>query len=363
MGGVVAYFLLPYMVALITGTIFALVLSPLHKKWRTHKLGPRQKAAIITLGFAFAFLIPFGLALYSGVASGLETVKQFKLSHNGMSGALAKGDTHAAIQRFFDENPNAKETFQKLPISQEKTLQLLERGLDTIGKTALGLTQKLLASVPSVIFNAIIILATIFFALADGARGRRYIESNPIFPPIRTREITQTFEAASFSIVVAAVISGLCQASVLVLASFVAGKGSPLLIGVVTFFCSFVPLIGTMPVSIFLILSQMVQGEPMSAVIFLVFALMAAVVDNLVVPWIVGDHTRIHPLIIFVSVFGAIEMIGVYGLFVGPVMTVTFLKLLEVLSSLSLHSDAREVQTDSFIQENGTPQILFSERN
>lgn len=327
----VIFLIKPYIISLAAGAIFAMVLLPLQNRWKPKHLGPRFKSAIITLGFTCAFVIPMGAAFYSATTTGLQQIKQIQ-SEDNVGADLMRGNAAVALERWMNKSPNIKSFVQKLPVDKSRVFTMVDEGRGKLGEYIRGFGQSFLTSIPSMIFRTIVLLATVFFILADGAKGRGYIDFNPLFSVEKTREIVRTFQEASTSVVFASVISGVAQASVLVAASFVAGKGSPILIGVIAFFFSFLPVLGVTPVSIALVLGQLLLGNTQAAMIFAGFGVVASVADNLIVPWIVGDHAKIHPMIVFVSAFGAIEMIGVYGLFIGPVLTATFIKIVSILS-------------------------------
>ena len=53
-------------------------------------------------------------------------------------------------------------------------------------------------------------------------------------------------------------------------------------------------------------------------------------IDNVLKPKIIGHHSRVHPVLVLVGIFGGLALIGVPGIIVGPVvlaMTITFLEL------------------------------------
>src|SRR5205814_7950649 len=62
-------------------------------------------------------------------------------------------------------------------------------------------------------------------------------------------------------------------------------------------------------------------------------ALVIGMVDNLLRPKLVGKRAKLHELIIFFSVLGGLQVFGVLGLFVGPVVAAIALALVEVFRS------------------------------
>ena len=54
--------------------------------------------------------------------------------------------------------------------------------------------------------------------------------------------------------------------------------------------------------------------------------------DNVVRPYVLKGGSEMHPLIGFVSAFGALATIGFYGLFIGPVVAGFFFTLLPMVA-------------------------------
>jgi hypothetical protein len=62
--------------------------------------------------------------------------------------------------------------------------------------------------------------------------------------------------------------------------------------------------------------------------------------DNLIKPLIIHGRARLHPLLVLVSVLGALKVIGLWGIFVGPMVAAFFYTLLRILHR-ELHGDGR----------------------
>jgi predicted PurR-regulated permease PerM len=60
-------------------------------------------------------------------------------------------------------------------------------------------------------------------------------------------------------------------------------------------------------------------------------ALVIGSVDNFLRPKLVGEKTRLHELLIFFSVLGGLQVFGVIGLVLGPVVVAVTIALLDVL--------------------------------
>jgi predicted PurR-regulated permease PerM len=112
---------------------------------------------------------------------------------------------------------------------------------------------------------------------------------------------------------------------------WVLGLPSPLLWGVVMFFLSMIPMAGAflvwVPAAIYLALT----GAFLQAGILVVWGvLVIGSIDNFLSPRLVGQRARLHELLIFFAVLGGLEVFGVLGLVLGPVVVALTLALIEM---------------------------------
>ena len=113
---------------------------------------------------------------------------------------------------------------------------------------------------------------------------------------------------------------------------WILGLPSPLLWGVVMFFLSMIPMAGAflvwVPAAIYLALI----GAYVKALILVVWGLVViGSIDNFLSPRLVGRRARLHELLIFFSVLGGLEVFGILGLVLGPVVVAITLALIEMV--------------------------------
>ena len=72
-------------------------------------------------------------------------------------------------------------------------------------------------------------------------------------------------------------------------------------------------------------------------------------VDNFLRPKLVGERTKLHELFIFFSVLGGLQVFGVLGLVLGPVVLAVTLALFDVMRHIDRHATAAAPEP-SFIE-------------
>ena len=175
-------------------------------------------------------------------------------------------------------------------------------------------------------------MITIFFLLLDGHTAVAFLKENSIFDRRQTERIFATVSSLCYSVVVASIVAGFAQAILVGIACGVTGTQSWLLISLVTFVASFLPVVGTLPVTVFLAAHAFIQGDVHSGILFLVFMVLVVISDNVARTFVLKGGAELHPLVGLVAAFGALDMIGFYGVFIGPVVAGLFFAVLPLIT-------------------------------
>jgi predicted PurR-regulated permease PerM len=110
------------------------------------------------------------------------------------------------------------------------------------------------------------------------------------------------------------------------------GLPSPLLWGVVMFLMSMIPMAGAFIVWVPAALYLLLTGSYVKALVLVVWGVVViGSIDNFLSPRLVGRRARLHELLIFFSVLGGLQVFGVLGLVIGPVLAAITLALIEVV--------------------------------
>ena len=145
----------------------------------------------------------------------------------------------------------------------------------------------------------------------------------------RIYEIVQTSVIGSFA---TAATNGLMGGLIFA----VMGLSAPILWGVIMAILSFLPLVGPLliwaPTALYLLFT----GYWLSGLIMIAWCsiTMLGFADYMVRPLLMNrissQETQLHPLVLFLSVFGGIQVYGVLGLVMGPLIVVVALTSLEI---------------------------------
>lgn len=320
------YIISPLIFPLAMGAVFATLFIPWVEKLEKKKFSTGAASGVITLGVTLLILLPTSILIYQGVKSGIEQLQALKES------PTAGADWAQTLLSSPHLRPLMEWAASIFPVGLEElssTLSDLLHSLSTNAAEWLGL---FITHLPGMAMALAVIVVSLYFFLVDGRKLVIFARRHSVFSPPQTDQLLANLSGVCRSVVLAAVISGLAQASFETGMVLVTGTPNVLLIGVLVFITSFVPLIGTAPVTFGVALQQFMVGRTAAGVALLVSALFVTTMDNFIRPWFLRGSANLHPLLAFAAAFGGLQMLGFSGIFLGPIVAALMVTTIQVLT-------------------------------
>ncbi len=332
MAGVAAAFLVlvgPFLVPVMLGAVLAAVMAPLRSRLQQHaRMSAMVAAASTTLLFAGGLLLPFVLLLVAGVRSLTVYVDAFLARTRAGGAGLEDTVLHAPwLVRIFDVLEQYT-SFQRDTVGTHLTDLTQQVGVKVGGWLGSGLQQ-----LPQGLLFIFLMLLALHFFMVDGQRLESWIMRQSPFLPQDTVSILDRVKTTCAKTLLSSVAVSAAQSGILFVGMLVVGVPSVLVWFTVAFLMAFLPIIGTVPLSLGWTLYFLANGEPGYATVMLVCLVLAGLSDNVVRPLVIGGEGGQHPLILLLSIFGGLSLLGFAGLFLGPVVASLFLAVLEVYTN------------------------------
>lgn len=209
--------------------------------------------------------------------------------------------------------------------------QTIRNQLEELGRFLAGRTVGILSGLGGGLVQAGVALFTLYYLLLDGRDLMTRVEEIiPLDDELtgtlmnRSREIIY---ATMYGNVVVAVAQGVTGG----LAFWLLDVPGAVLWGSVIAVLGLVPVLGSPvvwgPAALFLFL----QGEVVRSLLLVAAGtLIVSTVDNVLRATVVSGRAQLHPLVVFFSALGGILLFGVVGIFLGPVLFVLSLSIMEV---------------------------------
>ena len=310
----------PFLGVVAWATVLVIVFYPVHKRLSQRIKRPSLTALVSCVLVILIILVPVALITLAvvnelaGAVQSLQAAVNYVLDPN----SRLAGPVLNFLSRFVDINQLRSEEF------------LLARLKGVSGQIA-GQTLGFLGGLASFFIQMFFVVFTMYYFFKDGENISRTIrDSLPLEREqadgiiSRTREV---IDASVYGVLSIAIIQGILGG----LAFWVLGLPSAIIWGVVMTFLSMVPMLGAflvwVPGAIYLALT----GHWAKAVMLAVWGtLVIGMVDNFLRPKLVGSRTRLHELLIFFAVLGGLNVFGVLGVVLGPVVVAITLALVDV---------------------------------
>lgn len=185
-------------------------------------------------------------------------------------------------------------------------------------------------SVERVVAHLLLAIALYYFFL-DGPRWRQRLVRMVPLPARDTHAFFDSFHRVSVAVVVGNLGTALAQALAATLGYFLFGAPVPLIWGAATLFAALIPVVG--PALVWLPVSLAVgvtHGWLRGLGLVIYGVAIISTVDNVVRPLLTRRGLQLHPLLVFIAVFGGVISFGAAGLFLGPLVIALVVTVLEV---------------------------------
>ena len=325
---VVAPFLLPLFLA----GVVTVLCQPLHQRFVQRLVdNPRLAAGMTTATVLVIILVPLlvgvlvaTLQLYSISQESIGTPEWNeqldRINSLAAEWGLASSVPDTAVE---GSEPSSEPGGLKSSLS-EALRGLADRSAGASG-TTLG---RWVGSIMGMVIGGAMFGIALYYFLADGpallAAAMRMFPFNPEYQ----KQLLGEFESVVRSVVSATLLASVAQGLLTAVALWVVGTSidSDLLRHFFLFFIlstltSLIPVTGAwlvwMPVAIWLGFNDHLAGAVMLSLFGVV---VIGTLDNLIRVHVLHNDTRLHPLLAFVSVLGGVHEMGLWGVFIGPIV-------------------------------------------
>lgn len=352
----IAYLFSSFMFVLLFAAVTVVVTWPLYS-WVLEKLnGNRLLASVVCmLGLGLVVVMPFAFVGYLFVVEAVDVV--------------GRGITYFSSGEFEQSISNARGLIDgyQAPGFLQWGLDLLPEDFDLVGSVlgpvkdgALLVLNTAGTAVPKminlVVTGAIDLVIFIFAVLTFYMEGPALLQVFANLSPMDDRyeeHLFSVFKEFATNMVVGSFATAILQGLIATLGYWLVGVDGVVFFGLLTAIFSFVPVVGTVLIWLPLSVSVGLSVGWGSCLILIVYsAIFTGGVDNVVKPLFLRGSSNIHPLLIFLAVFGGLAWMNLPGLLIGPVLVACFLSLYTIYCEdyLGIKGDHPDEQTAESVE-------------
>ncbi|MEM4781132.1 MAG: AI-2E family transporter [Halalkalicoccus sp.] len=303
----------PFMQYVLLAVLIAYLLTPLYRRLAPF-VGGTAAALALMLGATGAVILPFA-ALISFVASDAVDLAQ-RLSDSDVD----LGGAELAI-----EGATGQEV--DLPTA-------LGTAAENFASVLLGSAPDLFGAFTHTLIGIALAAFMLFFFLRDGRRFTAWLfEVAPLPEPVQT-DLATRVDDLMWAVLVGHVLVSAIQGTLAGIGLAVTGVPNAVFWTLVMILLALLPVIGAFlvwgPAAAYLVF----MGDPIAGgALFVYGAVVVSFSDNYLRPILVDRRARLNPATIMLGVVGGLYLLGVMGLFFGPVIIGAFKVAIETFDT------------------------------
>jgi predicted PurR-regulated permease PerM len=314
---VVVRLAMPVGVGLFLGVVLAFVLEPINSRLRKRNFKAGTAALICSLGATVV------------VASTVIGVTTLLVTRGiAMIGVLRETLAPGGHLRAFAES--AMNRLSSLHVNAGDVTQRLESEAGTLASRAANFA----AQIAGITFSGFLTL--LFMALAAHfvlhywsdivSRAEHVLP----FEERHTHALLEQFRVVGREVLLGTVVTGVAQGVLAAFGYWVTGVPEPAFFGALTALASLIPGVGTLLIWVPVGAVQILTGHSVAGLVEITYsALTVGIVSDYVIrPRLVGRKKNVPSVLMFIALFGGVEVFGIIGLIVGPVLMTLCLAVL-----------------------------------
>lgn len=308
----------PYLLSLFLGATLAMLTYPVYQWLRARKLGPRLAATAVTALLVLLVIAPLTgfsiLAVKQGISIGQEMAELKEFSPKALTAALSRWQVVKTV------------------IGDPRQVNAqIKSAIQATGQFTTEAALKLGKGVPELLLQFILVMIAFFFFLLNGEEFVAWLLGLGVFDRNVQEKLVKSFRDTTISSVLAGLAAAASQAALIVVGFLAIGVPGAFLAGGLTFIFAWIPMLGTAPASLAgLVYLYATQGSALQVALMIAMALAAGVIDNLVRPLVLKGRDDMHPLVGLIAIIGGLQMFGIQGVLLGPILAAMLLSLLRI---------------------------------
>jgi len=311
LAAVLIHALLPYINAFLGAFIIFVILRPLYHFMVRRGHLSRSISALMTIVLSFVLILVPLYFLISTIATEIQNVLQY----------INSIPIYAEVVRSFLENLH----LEQLPIN----LDIKTKVIEVASAIANYSSVMLLSAVQSIgqrliEFTIMSFLLYYLFTEEDSDFVKSVYSAIP-FNRENSDKLLEEFRVIVKTTLVSSLIIAIIQGGMLTVAFLLLGIQGAILWGALAALLSFIPLVGATVVWIPAVIIQLLQQDYFAAVGILIAGILVSTMDNFVRPFIQKKLGSLHPMISLLGIIIGINLFGLIGLVVGPLLLSYFL--------------------------------------
>ena len=229
-----------------------------------------------------------------------------------------------------------------VPDNIKNTINLDEEIKSIVNKLSLWLakgTSDFLVTLPKKVLDIFVILFIMFYTFKEGKDMVKKVKKHIPLKEKHKNHLAKRFNGVVYASLYGLVVTAIVQGGVGAIGLWLFDIPSPILWGMVMIILAMLPFVGAAFVWLPAVVYKLAIGDTFNGIGLLIYGvLIISTIDNIIRPKIVGSRGKIHPVLVLLGVLGGLEVFGLLGMIIGPLV----LAILMVFLSLYVYDKKRK---------------------
>lgn len=336
----------PFLTELILAALFAFAFHDFNEKMLVRKIKRKYASLTVTLGVLIFIASPIIFIVLKTISA----VKQY--SQIGFHNTQLYQSTEKLLQ---DLTAFLTTIVKRLDLDASRLpnpSELLSRYSGEIGSLATGN----LAKIPEVGLSIFIFFLGLYYFLNESDKIKSQFIKFDLLSEIETNKIIHILKKSSYTTLAISLFIASIQALIVSTFAYFSGFTEFFIIFIITFIFSLVPMVGSAPTPLFLMIISYMQSNPGAAVTMFVAGLIAGSIDNLIKPLILSSgEESFPPILSLITLIGAILVYGAIGILIGPIITQLAIHILRILGTNMEETPSTDEKSGESTESTATP--------
>ncbi len=219
---------------------------------------------------------------------------------------------------------------RNLEVSMRQIELWIEAGARSALQSAAALGGSVMISVVGTLASFLLMLFLLFFLLRDGSGMLDVLIRLIPLDGERRRTILRDVISSLRAVVFGTAATAVIQGALIGIGFAIAGLRYSLVLGVVAVFAAFIPAVGSAVVLVPAIGYVAIVGHWGAAIFLALWSLMIGAAEQFLRPMLSAHHGSVPTLAVFVGAIGGVEVFGILGIVVGPVLLTLIAELIRI---------------------------------
>ena len=338
--------LAPFVMPLFLAGVTTLLVQPWFQKLIVRLKGRVNLAAgLLSVGILLAILVPLTVGIL------LASLELYTIAHTVTDEAFLKqAGTTVSVQSeelldrsvkfangYLPSDQQASKEAVRTQIREKLRDSLTEIGDRSLGptvSTSFSIAGRLLSTTAMLLIGLTIYLSALYYFLADGPALLAAAEQLIPVHVDYQRELLSEFAKAVRSVVLATFMAAIAQGIATTVALEMFGFGHLFAILILSTIFSLIPLAGAWLVWAPFAIGLFANGHWIQGLVLTSYGIVVVgLLDNVVRAYVLNTDTKLHPLLALVSVLGGIQTLGLWGVFIGPIVASCLYALVRIFNT------------------------------